>query len=103
MEQSLVLVIGSIRLPAGALDRARAAMRDMIEASRTERGCVAYAYSEDVLEPGLIHVKELWSSREAFAAHLQTPHLKTWRSKWRELEISDRDLVSYDIAHPRQV
>lgn len=78
-------------------------MRSMIEASRKEEGCVAYFYSEDVLEPGLIHVKEIWTSREALAAHLQASHLKAWRSKWEELGISDRNLLSYEIGKPRPV
>ncbi len=40
-------------------------MKRMSDASRAEDGCVEYGYAEDVLEPGLIHVKELWIDQNA--------------------------------------
>jgi quinol monooxygenase YgiN len=57
----MLLIIGTIRLPADRLAAARPAMASMIEASRAEPGCLEYSYAEDVLEPGLIQVKERWT------------------------------------------
>ena len=59
-----VLVIGTVRLPPEKFDEARPAMARMIAASLAEDGCIAYGYSEDVLEPGLMHVMEEWRDRE---------------------------------------
>ena len=61
----MLLIIGTIRLPADQLDAARPSMALMIEASRAEVGCLEYSYAEDVLDPGLIHVKERWRDRTA--------------------------------------
>jgi uncharacterized damage-inducible protein DinB/quinol monooxygenase YgiN len=98
--RSRILVTGTVRLPPASLNQARSAMREMIMASRGEIGCLEYTYSEDVLEPGLIHVKELWESSEALRAHLLSGHLMKWRSNWERLGISDRKLVSYEVAEP---
>jgi 4-oxalocrotonate tautomerase family enzyme len=98
-----LLFIGTFRLPTGSLDRARAAMREMIMGSRAEEGCVEYSYSEDVAAPGLIHVKEIRESREALAAHLQSDHLKKWRPTWQTLQISDRDLAVYELGYPESI
>jgi len=67
-------------------------MQEMIEASLEEEGCQAYSYSEDVLEPGLIHVTEIWKGREALDAHFETEHLLEWRANWERFGIHDRDL-----------
>ncbi|GAA3264865.1 hypothetical protein GCM10020258_31880 [Sphingomonas yabuuchiae] len=56
-------IVGTVRLPADKLDAARPVMRRMVEASRAEPGCLDYGYAEDVLDPGLIHVKELWTDQ----------------------------------------
>ena len=55
----MLLIVGTVRLPADNLDRARPIMQRMAQASRAEEGCVEYGYAEDVFDPGLIHVKEL--------------------------------------------
>ncbi len=93
-----VVIAGTIRIAADRLAAARPAMQAMIEASRAEPGCMAYAYAEDVIEPGLIHVSERWESREALTAHFASPHIARWRTQWGELGIGDRDLTLYEVA-----
>jgi quinol monooxygenase YgiN len=100
---SKILVIGTFRLPAEKLDAARPAMRAMIAASRAEEECLEYGYAEDVLEPGLIHVKEIWRSRAGLEAHLEAPHLRIWRASWAELGIGDRLLGLCEIGAPESI
>jgi len=88
----MLLVIGTIRMPAENLNETRYAMQEMIEASLQEEGCEAYSYSEDVIEPGLIRVTEIWSDREALDAHFETEHLAEWRANWDRFGIHDREL-----------
>ena len=49
----MILIAGTVRLPAGRLDAARPSMASLIEASRAEAGCLEYSYAEDVLDRGL--------------------------------------------------
>jgi quinol monooxygenase YgiN len=93
---SEIILTGTIRIPAGSLDRVRPAMAAMVAASRAEPGCLVYHYAEDVLEPGLIHVIERWSDLETLAAHSTSAHMRTWREAWPDLGITDRRMRRYE-------
>ncbi len=97
----MLLIIGTIRLPPEKLDDARPAMVAMVEASRAEDGCLDYGYAEDVLDPGLIHVKEMWRDQAVLDDHFASPHIATWRAAWCALGIGDRNLQVYEVGEPR--
>lgn len=98
-----ILVIGTVRLPPEYIDRARAAMQTMVAASRAEDGCIEYAYSHDLLVPGLVRVTEAWRDRESLTAHFQTPHMAAWRAVFPSLGITDRDLALYEAGLPEPI
>lgn len=97
----MLLIVGTVSLPAENLVHARPAMRAMVEASRAKAGCLAYHYAEDVLVPGLIHVKELWTDQAALDAHFASAHLQAWRASWPALGLGNRDLQVYEVGAPR--
>ncbi|UWZ84199.1 putative quinol monooxygenase [Occallatibacter riparius] len=99
----MLLIVGTIRLSPGTLADARPAMKRMVEGSRAEDGCEEYSYAEDVLDAGLIHVKELWRDREALDRHFVSAHLMQWRAAWAELGIWDRELRAYEVDEPRAI
>lgn len=92
----MLLIMGTVRLPEGSLDRALPAMEKMVTASRAEDGCFTYAYGQDVLDPTLIHVVERWRDREALKAHAASAHMAEWRAAGADLGLHDRDLKLYD-------
>ncbi|MDB5432596.1 MAG: antibiotic biosynthesis monooxygenase [Caulobacter sp.] len=96
----MILVLGTVRMPPENLARARSAMEAMVAASRAEDGCLEYGYAQDLLDPGLIRVTEMWTSREALQAHFQTPHMGTWRAVWPSLGIGERSLALYEAGDP---
>ena len=89
----MILISGTIRLPVAGLAAALPAMTAMMAASRAEPGCIAYAYAQDLLDPGLIHVAERWTDRAALAAHFASPHLAAWRAQFASLGITERNLI----------
>ncbi|MDQ0395370.1 putative quinol monooxygenase [Labrys monachus] len=93
----MLLIVGTVRLPPANLEKARPAMRAMVSASRAEDGCVEYAYAEDVLDRGLIHVKEIWRDQAALDRHFASDHIAVWRASWPALGIGDRDLHAYEV------
>ncbi|GAA4642750.1 putative quinol monooxygenase [Pontixanthobacter gangjinensis] len=99
----MLLIVGTVRMPAENLNEARYAMQEMIEASLEEDGCAAYAYSEDVIEPGLIHVTEAWRDREALDAHFASDHLAEWRANWDRFGIHDRDLQLFEAGAAERI
>jgi quinol monooxygenase YgiN len=94
----MLLILGTFRIDPDRLDMARSVMAAMIVASRAEDGCIDYVYAEDVLDRGLIHVKELWADEAAFARHVAAPHLSAWRATWPDLGIRDRNLRRYVVG-----
>ncbi|TGT46182.1 putative quinol monooxygenase [Mesorhizobium sp. M8A.F.Ca.ET.165.01.1.1] len=96
----MLLIIGTIRLPLGRLDEARPVMERMVRASRAEDGCLEYSYAQDVLDPGLIRVTEVWRDRPALDAHFRSPHIADWRASWLGLGIGERNLVLYEAGEP---
>ena len=96
-----LIVAGTVRVPPENVDRFRPAMTAMMTASRAEDGCIAYGYAEDVAEPGLIHVFEVWRDQAALEAHFQTPHMAQWRAQWPSFGVSDRRLTAYEVAAER--
>lgn len=99
----MLLIVGTVRMPPSRLSDAKLAMEAMIGASRSEQGCIEYSYAEDVLVPGLIHVKEIWVGRAALEDHFASAHIAVWRSTWPALGITDRNLVLYEIGDPQPI
>jgi quinol monooxygenase YgiN len=97
----MLLIIGTVRLPADNVEAARPIMKRMVDATRTESGCVEYVYAEDLFEPGLIHVKELWTDQASLDRHFASAHIAEWRSVWPSLRIGDRDLRVYEVNDSR--
>lgn len=91
-------VIGSFRLPPEHVAAALPLMRDVIEATLQEPGCRAYSYAEDVAEPGLFRVTEMWDSREALNAHFNTPHMRDWARRRDALGFADRRISLFPLG-----
>ena len=96
-----LIVAGTVRVPPENLDGLRPHMVAMMTATRGEDGCIAYGYAEDVAEPGLIHVFEIWRDQAALNAHFQAPHMAAWRAAWPSFGVSDRRLFAYEVASQR--
>jgi quinol monooxygenase YgiN len=96
-----VVIAGTVRAPLETLAALKPHMLAMLTASRAEDGCLEYSYGEDVAEPGLIRVFEVWRDQAAVEAHFKTSHMATWRAAGASLGISDRRLFIYDIAGQR--
>ena len=52
-------------------------LRILANASRAERGCLAFALHRSD-QPGDFFLHEIWASEAALADHRQTPHFKRW-------------------------
>jgi len=99
----MLLIAGTVRIPAEKVAEARAAGRRMIEATRAEDGCVQYAFAEDVVDPGLIHISEVWRDQAALDKHAASAHMAEWRKAGRELGVHDRNLRIYEVGEGRSL
>jgi quinol monooxygenase YgiN len=94
----MIVVVGEFRLSVENAEAGRTAMAKVIAASRAETGCLAYAYAEDVLEPGLYRVREAWTDHAALAAHFATAHMKAWQRERADLGMSERRVTAYEVS-----
>jgi quinol monooxygenase YgiN len=94
----MLMLAGSIRVPLDKLDAARPVIARMIEASRAEEGCLGYSFAEDLLEPGLIRIFEIFRDEAAQQAHAASQHMKDWRAAWPELGIGERQITHYAVS-----
>jgi len=94
----MIVLAGTVRLPPENLAAARPVMAAMIEASRAEDGCIAYSFAEDVLEPGLIRIFEVFRDAEAQQFHAKSAHIAEWRAAWPALGIGERQITRYEVT-----
>ena len=96
----MILIAGTVRFPAENMPAARPVMARMVTETRAEDGCLQYAFAEDVLDPGLVHISELWRDAEALDRHGASAHMATWRAAGAGLGIHGRDLRFYEVGAP---
>lgn len=93
-----LIVAGTVRVPPEELGALRPHMIKMLTASRLEDGCLTYSYGEDMADPGLIRVFEVWRDRAALDAHFASGHMLEWRAACAEHRVHDRKISAYEIA-----
>lgn len=97
----MIIIAGTFRVPPENLERFKPHMREMVEGSRAEHGCLTYSHGVDLLEPGLIRLFEIWRDQESIAAHGQAAHVAAYRAAAAEFVVSDRNIRRYEVASER--
>lgn len=91
----MLIVLAKAKVGEAAMDAARAAIADMVAASNAEEGCIQYAFLQDMLQPGLIHIVEKWQDDAALAAHFATPHMAAFGTAISELDFQVIEAVKF--------
>ncbi|WP_086619401.1 putative quinol monooxygenase [Erythrobacter tepidarius] len=91
----MLIVLAKARLGGGVSVAARAAIAAMVAASNAEEGCIAYAFTEDLLEPGVIHIVEKWRDEAALVAHFATPHMAAFQAALAGLDFQVIEALKY--------
>ncbi|SMC67987.1 putative quinol monooxygenase [Novosphingobium sp. B1] len=92
----MIIVMGTVRVPVENIAAIRPMMAKVIAATLAEDGCMAYAYSQDLLDPELIHIAEKWRDKAALQAHFQTEHMKIWAQERAELGLFERKISMFE-------
>ncbi|MDP3173855.1 MAG: putative quinol monooxygenase [Phenylobacterium sp.] len=96
-----LIIAGTVRVPPENVESLRPHMVTVLASNRAEDGCETFVFSEDVGDPGLIHIFEVWRDQAALSAHGQSEHLKAWRAAGEALGVSERRLSLYEVASQR--
>jgi quinol monooxygenase YgiN len=99
----MIVVQGVARVHPDDMPALRAAAAVMVPATRGEAGCIAYAYGEDLLEPGLIHVAERWRDEAALTAHFQAPHMAAFNAALAKARVLEVKVTAYTVSGERSL
>jgi len=97
-----VIVAGVFRVPPENIAAMKPRMLTVMKATRAEPGCEVYSYAEDVKEPGLFRVFEVWTDQASLDAHVTTPHMKAWVEARAGLGLFGRDISFYTVSGQRK-
>lgn len=97
----MIVVQGYARIHPDDMPKARAIAAWMVTETRREDGCIDYAFAEDLLEPGLIRVSELYRDEAALAAHFASPLMARFNAEFGALRVLGGKVVAYTAAGER--
>ncbi|HSB73492.1 MAG TPA: putative quinol monooxygenase [Candidatus Methylomirabilis sp.] len=102
----MIYVVVTVEAKPGRLEAFLAEFHRNVPTVRAERGCIEYVSTVDLktdlppqipLRENTVTIVEKWESLPALRAHLQTPHMATYRERVKDL-VSD---VSFQVLEPR--
>jgi quinol monooxygenase YgiN len=67
----MLIVAGTFTVDPGRRTEFLESRLESIRISRTEQGCVQYAMSADAVDPAVVRLFEIWSTRADLQAHLE--------------------------------
>ena len=100
----MIIVTGHLRVaPDAHRTPAAGTPSRTLEATRKEKGCILYAFAEDVIDPGLIRIVERWEDWASLEAHGKAPHMDDWRAALEDVEIIDREVIAHEAGEERSL
>ena len=93
-----LVTVARLRFAADAMPQVRQAVAAVRAATLPEAGCIQYAFAEDLTEPSLLRVSEIWADRASLDAHIATPHVAQWRATVAAIGIIERDVRIFAVA-----
>jgi len=94
----MIVIAGTINIDPTHRDKAVAAAVEVMQATRQEKGCISYAFSLDLSDPGCFHLFEEWESPEALATHFGTPHMARFQSVMPTLGVRGMAIQRYEVS-----
>ena len=70
----MLKVIARSRIKPGCKDEYMSKVRELVERSRAEEGCISYTLNQSQSDPNLVSFFEEWKDQAAFDFHKQTEH-----------------------------
>ncbi len=97
----MLIVAGEARMAPAAVDSLREAAARMVAATRAEAGCVTYSFAQDIADPGLVHIFEVWRDQAALDAHFASAHMAAFNAALGGVDITSIDVKTYEVSAVR--
>lgn len=73
------VVVAHFRAKTGRRQELERLLLSLVAPTRAETGCLQYDLHRDEQDPDQFLFYEIWASREAWDAHMASPHLNTFK------------------------
>jgi quinol monooxygenase YgiN len=94
----MMVVMGTIELAAGDIDRLVDDIAKQMTATQAEDGCEQYVFSRDVTNPNTLLISERWRDADALAAHGKTAHMAEFNKAITSATIKKISVKAYEVA-----
>lgn len=94
----MILVTVEVVVDPESVASVKSVLATMETASRAETGCITYAFSVDVNDPGMIRVTEKWKSMADLQAHFKMPHMAEFQKAVGALAPKSMDVKAYEVS-----
>ena len=94
---SLQVIARSIARP-DKVQEVRTLLKNIIEPSRKEKGCLRYVLLENSKDPTDFTAVEEWTDGTAYQGHLTSPHVQEALGKFDALTVGAPDIRYYSIV-----
>lgn len=71
----MIIVRVEVHVDPDSVAAMKDALAEMENETRKEAGCIDYAFSQEINNPGVLRVSELWADMAALGAHMKSPHM----------------------------
>ena len=97
MSNETMRVIARITSQSDKIEELKSILLNLIEPTRSEKGCVSYQLLQDKTDAAEFVFIEEWASASAEAAHMTTSHVQEALSKAQPLLAKAPDICRYVI------
>ena len=92
----MIIVAGHFVVDPAQREQFLHSRADAMRASRSEAGCITYAFSPDPLDPGRVLLFERWESKAALADHLAA--LRQRPRPHDGVQVRESEVQQYEIS-----
>ena len=93
----MLIILSSATAAPGRRDELAAAAREVVAATRSDQGCLAYTFSADLDDPDRILGLELWADQVALDAHMSHPHTEAFLAAVPDLVAGPPDMSVHEV------
>ncbi len=97
MDGRQVTVVARLKARSGMEDRFAEEMKPLVEASRSDAGCINYDLHRGIEDPSTFILYENWSSGKALDEHLDQPHVHERLGKLADLADGEVEITRLEM------
>lgn len=92
-----IIVAGVLEFDPDVVDEALTTAKPHIDGAYTEKGCVHYAWTKDLLNPGRVYVFEEWDTQDDLAVHLADHWYTDMGAHLRQFGLKSAEVKKYRV------